>query len=145
VSIPRASLCFEVQDDVILLVHGRDAPDDAEWRGFVDEAGGAMTRSPRPVLVVSDGGHPSVSQRRVMRGMPVGGVRTAVVTDSLVARGAVTIEAWFDGTIRAFPKNNAALVEALRYLGVDPSRDDAIGDAIGGMLNAVTGGVPPGQ
>ena len=103
-----------------------------------------MVRRARPVLVVSDGGYPSVSQRSAMsRKLPAGGVLTAVVTDALFARGALTVEAWFGGAIRAFPKDSAD--QALRYLGVDPSRDEAIYGSLGGMLNAVTSGLPPGR
>jgi len=129
---------------VAVLVHGRDAPRDPEWARFIEEAGDEMGRRARPVLVVSDGGHPSASQREVMnQKLPRAGVLTAVVTDSLVARGAVAIESWFGGAIRAFPKE--AVVQALRYLGVDPSRDAAIFEDIGGLLNAVTSGVPPAR
>jgi hypothetical protein len=143
VSPPR-SLCFQVDDDIIVCALGRDAPSDHDWDRFVEQAGGEMMQRPRPVLVVSDGGHPSASQRDAMnRKLPPGGVLTAVVTDSLVAHGGVTIQSWFDSTIRAFPKDNESRLQALRYLGVDPSRDAAIFSAIGGMLNAVTCGLPP--
>jgi hypothetical protein len=137
VSIPRASLCFEVHDDILLLVHAREAPNDAEWSGFVTEAESEMMRQPRPVLVVSEGGLPSASQRTALNQKPHG-VLTAVLIDSCVAEGS-----WFEGGVRAFPKDEQGMIQALRYLGVDISRDEAIFDAIGGMLSAVTGGVPP--
>jgi hypothetical protein len=143
---PRSSLSFEVHDDILLLVLGRDAPRDPEWSHFVEEAGSEMERRARPVLVMSEGGHPSASQREAMnQKLPRAGVLIAVVTDSLVARGTVAVESWFGGAIRAFPKDNEAVVQALRYLGVDPSRDAAVFRALGGMLSAVTSGVPPAR
>ncbi len=142
-SIPRASLRFHVYDDIIILVHGRDAPNDVDWNGFVEETGGQMMRRPRPVLVVSEGGYPSASQQKALsQELPPDGARTAVLVDARVAE-RVLIQSWFDGATCAFPKENKALLEALRYLGVDSSRDTALLDAIAAMLSAVTSGGPP--
>lgn len=154
---PPRSLCFKVYDDIIVVALGMSPTRDDDWSGFVEQAGGAMMQRPRPVLVVSEGGLPSASQREAMdQKLPPGGVRTAVMTDSLVTRGAVTTRFWTGSTVRAFPMSSKfrafpkrdgddTLREALRYLGVDPSRDAAIVHDIPNLCNMVASGPSASQ
>ncbi len=121
---PPQSLCFQVYDDVILVALGVSPPNDSDWSRFVEQAGRAMMQGPRPILVVSEGGLPSASQRDAMdQKLPPAGVLTAVITDSPVTRGAVT--------------------DALRHLRVDPSRDAAIFSVIPRICNIVASGPSP--
>jgi hypothetical protein len=153
---PPRSLAFHVYDDLIVLALGQHDLRDDDWASFVDKAGSEIMRRPRPVLVVSEGGLPSASQREAMdQKLPAVGVLTAVMIDSLVARSAVTVRSWFSSmTIRAFPINSKfrafpkhdhddALLEALRYLEVDPARDAAIAGALPRLLNLVASGEAP--
>jgi hypothetical protein len=154
---PPRSLCFTVYDDIIVVALGVSPTRDDDWSRFVEQAGGAMMQRPRPVLVMSEGGLPSASQREAMdQKLPPGGVLTAIVTDSLVTRAAVTTSFWTNSMVRAFPMNSKfrafpkrdgddTLLQALRYLGVDPSRDAAIARDIPKLCNLVASGPSPSQ
>lgn len=108
----------------VLLVHGAEAPTDAEWAGFLRACEGWMSEV-IGYLVVTDGGGLTGSQRRALRevverhaGTPF---RTAVVSSSLLVRGIANAIHLFNPRIQAFGPH--ALAEALAYIrapGVDP-------------------------
>jgi hypothetical protein len=154
---PPRSLCFKVYDDIIIVALGVSPTRDDDWSRFIEQAGGAMMQRPRPILVMSEGGLPSASQREEMdQRLPPGGVLTAIMTDSLVTRGAVATSFWTNSTVRAFPMNSKfrvspnhdgddTLLQALRYLGVAPSRDAAIVREIPSLCDLVASGPRPWQ
>ncbi len=106
------------------MVHGSVPPTNADWEAYLDALEAMRSKTDAiedaGLLVVTDGSNPSASQREAMnRRFPIK-IRVAVVTASVVARGAVTIFSWFNPLIRAFTPTDFG--DALKYLGVDPSR-----------------------
>ncbi|MBX7195973.1 MAG: hypothetical protein K1X94_28215 [Sandaracinaceae bacterium] len=105
----------------LVLVHGRDAPRDDEWRDWVRTVLEFKGGHPR-ICVRTHGGGPNAKQRQVIAhssiekfGRPAS---TAVVTDSVVIRGMITAFHWLvpSGDIRAFAPQ--ALPDALDHLSV---------------------------
>jgi hypothetical protein len=101
----------------LVVVHGTTHPSDADWEiylGALRRYAGVMEAQ----LVVTDGGSPNSAQRRASlefaRGRPV--PPTAVVTSSVLARGAVTALSWFmKDRIRAFRPHE--FDEACAFIG----------------------------
>jgi hypothetical protein len=123
---PPRSLAFQVYDDLIVVALGQSAVRDDDFFRFIDEAGSKITRSPRPILVVSEGGLLSASQRAAMdHKLPSGCRLETVIADSF----------------RAVPKPDHydALLAAFRSLAVAPSRDAAIVRDLPRLLNLVAG------
>jgi hypothetical protein len=99
---------------VLLIAHAPRAPTDAEWSEFMDSL---EARDPTGVVVIPNGVRPAPRQRAQIqeRMRPLGAI-TAVLTDSVVSRGAVTALSWFRMKIRAFPTADPR--PALVYAGV---------------------------
>jgi hypothetical protein len=121
--VARATtLAYELAGNLCILVHGEQAPSNADWSGYLAFLREATVASPR-FLVVTDDVAPTPTQRAglnelvIARGKPV---PTAVMTHSAVARAAVTVLGWFNSAIRAFAPNE--LSAALSYLDIEPAR-----------------------
>lgn len=115
-------------DHVMFIVLSNNNPTDAEWdeavalgRKMLADAGGDPSRTGG--VAFSDGGSPSSKQRQKLRELygdkppPL-----ALVTDSVVARGAATIFKLF------WPSSNAVFSSAeweraLRHAGLTAARD----------------------
>jgi hypothetical protein len=98
-------------DGIILEAHSSHPPSEAEWAEFLGLCA-AQLSTVRGCLVVTDGGSPSAQQRGALMKLIKGRtLPTAVVTPSLLSRGAVTALSWLGHAIRAFAPNelNAAL------------------------------------
>ncbi|HKP64707.1 MAG TPA: hypothetical protein VJV78_48555 [Polyangiales bacterium] len=102
-------------DRVKIAVHDTSAPTEEEWArwvGLCAEPGDRLR-----FLVESHGGAPNAKQRKALNDVLAGReVRSAVLTDSIVARGVVTALAWLGIPLRAFPLGDYK--SAGEYLGL---------------------------
>jgi DNA-binding LacI/PurR family transcriptional regulator len=92
-------------------------PTDADWQIYLDALRDNAERLATQ-LIVTDGGSPNSAQRRasiaIAEGRPL--PPTAVVTSSVLARGAVAALSWFmKDKIRAFPP--ADFEKACAFIG----------------------------
>jgi hypothetical protein len=113
-------MLFERVGDILILVHGAEAPSDAEWQSYVSAAHLGLHNDPplTGYLVTTEGGTPNAGQRKVWLDTAAGKpVPSCICTDSRLARGLVT------AVSRVYPARMHALrlheVErALKLLGV---------------------------
>jgi len=109
---------------IVVCVHNQQAPSDAEWREFLEVWRGHRDQIAGQI-VYSAGGAPNARQREdslaIIHQRSAGAPPTAVVTDSMLVRGAVTAISWVvRERIRAFRSD--ALIEACQFIGAtDPS------------------------
>lgn len=111
-----STLLHRTHGRLLVFVNNEQVPNDAEWRGYETafEQLGRAQSSPC-LLVVTAGGTPTPKQRHRIGELAVAmRVRTAVVSDSLVARSIVTVFSWLNIEIKAFSTANLPL--ALEYL-----------------------------
>jgi hypothetical protein len=86
------------------VLQGPGRPTDGEVDLHIDQAM-AMASSVRAVLVVTDGpdaGGPDAGQRAKMARVGMLRMPTAVVTESVLARGVMTAVSWLGAPVRAF-------------------------------------------
>jgi hypothetical protein len=98
VPTPPATLRFGIFEQIAVMVHGTRPPTDADWRTYL-EHGVHTYRNVRGQLVLSYGGAPNAQQRalaaKLGKEMFAGGVPpSAVLSNSLLVRGVVTIYRW---------------------------------------------------
>ncbi len=110
---------FARADNLFFWVQGTDNPTDADWDrylAFIAQEAPKMVE-PRG-LIFSDGGSPSAAQRKRLNDAvaPYAKPRAAVLTTSVMVRGAMTALNWFIPMYRAFAPTQ--LDEALRFLEV---------------------------
>jgi hypothetical protein len=117
---PR-SLFARVNQNIVWLA-GKQAPDAAEWKAYIDEVialGRSLRENDRLVriLVVTDGGGPSSVQRTdFVEAMGDIKVRTAVLSSNVLVRGIVTVFNWFNVQNKIFaPKD---VIGALEFVGI---------------------------
>ncbi len=114
------NLAVQLIDSTLVVVHNARAPSDDDWQLFMDVWKRHLDHVTAQ-LVVSDGGAPNPEQRRASLALisrrRTGPPPTAVLTTSMLVRGAVTALAWFiRDRIRAFPPDRVS--EACKFLGV---------------------------
>ena len=108
----------------VVTVHSARAPSDAEWDAYLRDTGEYLPEL-RGVLIVTDGGGPTSSQRRSLKKLfeeqPHFNAFFAVISSSLVARGIVLAINLFNPYIRAFRPED--IDRALKFLRVpEPER-----------------------
>ncbi|MRG96033.1 hypothetical protein [Polyangium spumosum] len=127
-------MAFQKVGDYFVLVHTAMAPTDEEWDEWMQHYTYAS------ILVVTDGGAPTASQRKRMkmrvdelRALP--GVpnrkepKVATVTASSFVRGVLTALRWFyHDAYAAFPPDH--INQALTYLDVPPRYHIAMKTAV---------------
>jgi len=117
------TMCFEVIDGLVVVVHIDDPPDRVEWSTWVDFASRTyQSRGGLRVIVfaagIADG--PNSSQRtEYSNRVPPERTKVAIIADGLAARAAITAFAWFNPNIRGFRSD--ALNDALTHLGAAPT------------------------
>lgn len=123
------SLTSKVSGDLVLSLHGAEAPSASEWEthlALLEELarrnGGSLARMRS--LVFSDGGMPDSAQRqastRIIDAADGTRMPIAIVSNSGFVRGVVTAGHWFGLSMRAFAP--AGLREALAYLQIPEGR-----------------------
>lgn len=111
---------------LLILVHTKDAPENDEWKEYVESAR-KWRQEIQGFLVVSDGGGPNTMQRAELDeaiDIEHHPGKTAVVTISRIARGIVTAISWFSPGIKAFGTNQMS--QAIEYLGTPPPEVEAV-------------------
>src|SRR5450432_2876646 len=104
-----------VCDTIFICYHTAENPTDGEWDKMLTLFLGSLPTM-RGVLIFSDGGGPNIAQRERLAEMIKLIPRTAMVTDSRVARGIMTALSWLGVTqSKTFPTSRIA--DALGYLG----------------------------
>lgn len=140
-----ATLLCHVFRDIVLLVEGSDPHPDSDWNIFLDACDWAMSHNNGKirVLVVTEGAGPNAKQRQLSldRGWRGNRSPVAVVTDSQLARGIITVFAWFNLNIRAFPARH--LSGGFEFLGCDETEVIALKRAIARLRNDL--GPPPAK
>jgi hypothetical protein len=151
------NMAFQKVGDYFILVHNAAAPTDEEWDEWMSEF------DLHSILVVTDGGAPTASQRKRMklrvdqlRGeLAASGTKrepkVATITASSFVRGVLTALGWFyHDAYAAFPPDH--IDQALSYLGVPPKFHIAMKTGVqtlrvqlkksknGGLARPVTGG-----
>ena len=117
---PRRVLFQRMVGDVRLVLQGAGRPSDEEIDLHIAEAV-AMSHFVRAVLVIAEGpdaAGPNAAQRAKMARAGLLRVPTAVVTDSVLARGVMTAVSWFGGPIKGFAPEQ--LFHAFEFLKVSP-------------------------
>jgi hypothetical protein len=121
---------------VLIAVHGRSLPADAEWQLYFDEAarlfGPGADASRARILAITDGGAPSSRQREQLRAfLREREIWWTVITTSRFARGVTTALGWFFPRFKIYAPQDFA--RAAEFLGVPaaevPSLLEAILDA----------------
>ena len=106
--------------NLLILRHSKESPADEEWDAclrLMPTTADELSRL--RVLVVTDGGGPTVDQRKRLQRMVQGvAVPIAVVSDSIRIRFVASSVALLTSRIRSFTENE--FEEALVYLGMQP-------------------------
>jgi hypothetical protein len=132
-------MAFGKVDKYVVVVHGKQAPTDEEWNAYMDfNARHFLPGQEMRLLVVTDGGAPTASQRMVLnerlsahRREDPKSFLTAIITASTLVRGVATAISWFHPVVRAFSDTN--LGDAFQYLGVPSNYHDEIRRTIKGL------------
>lgn len=118
------TVAFETHGRVGLMVHGERDPDLDEWREALNELSRLVhTLSRYKIFIVSPGATLPASHRRILIDAlsDTENLHAALVTDSRMARGAMTALRWFlPFNIRAFSPHDFA--EATEFLALDPAQ-----------------------
>jgi hypothetical protein len=129
------AVCFEqLDDEIFLLVIGRDDPTDAEWNAWLAFVAARPVRPRARVIVHSAGGGPDATQRSALAGTMKERPKTrvAVLVDSAVGRGIVTALGWLYGNFTAFDTPDIA--GALSYLDLAPTWAPAVRRRIAALV-----------
>jgi hypothetical protein len=118
--------------DCTVLVHTKQPPSDEEWSAYLDfQQRNTDTTKNVNVLVFTDGGAPTPSQRMQLNDAQMGAVvakkasvKVATVTTSMFVRGVVTALSWFHPVYRAFSPSQ--MDQALHYLDVPADKTDEV-------------------
>jgi hypothetical protein len=127
------NMAFQKVGDYVVMVHNAMAPTDEEWEEFLTQY------ELNSVLVVTDGGAPTASQRKRMKSridelrsdaaMKKKDPKVATITASSFVRGVLTALGWFyHDAYAAFPPDH--INQALAYLGVPPKYHIAVKTAV---------------
>jgi hypothetical protein len=137
----KKTLAYGVTAECLIVTGAIQPYADEEWDrciAFVDEYARA-TRRPR-LLVVTDGGGPTIKQRRSLDGLLDAHRRTArvaVLTPSTTARSIVTALSWFIPIYRSFAPDD--LAGAISFLELPPGVIPDIRRLMGELRSSVNG------
>jgi hypothetical protein len=116
------SLITREVDDMIISRQNKETPNDADWDEFLGVIARNESKSAKArILVITDGGGPSVDQRkRLQKTLSSRQFRVAVVTDSIKVRFIVSSVALLNREISTFSRDD--LAKACEYLGLMPGQ-----------------------
>lgn len=110
----RASLSFELVNELLVIIHTQPEPDEADWNAMIEHV--REQQQLRGVLVVAPGAKPNPSMRADIQHMHEHfGTKAAVLTASKVTKGVLVALSWFSVPIKGFSHDQ--LDDALDYLG----------------------------
>ena len=115
-----STLSYDALGSLVLFVNGERAPDREEWKTYVAflKERAAEHATVRLVVVSGSAGPDSVQRQQLADSVSAKQLRTAVVSDSVVARGVVTAFRWYGLDVSAF--KSSAIDEAYAYVGATP-------------------------
>jgi hypothetical protein len=98
------TLLYRSIGSLVLLVHAAVPPAADEWTEYVSALEAVGRNHPEQVtlLVIGESSGPSAAQREELKMRAPRNIRTAVVTNSTIARTIVTILGWVTPSIQAF-------------------------------------------
>lgn len=100
---------------LVVTVHTDAVPSDEDWAAYMAQADAHKPLEEQRVLVVSAGGGPNGTQRKMMVDVLQGArVPVAILTSSVLMRGAGVAVSWFNPSLKIF--GPFALEEAIDYL-----------------------------
>jgi hypothetical protein len=116
--IARTLITREV-GDLIISRQNKETPEDRDWDEFLEAIIRNRSRSAKmKILVITDGGGPSVDQRkRLQEALKGHTFRVAVVTDSVKVRFIVSSIALLNRDISTF--SMADMARACEYVGLN--------------------------
>jgi hypothetical protein len=117
------TISFDLRESLLLYFGTSLPPANGEWASWVEAL---KTRAHAPegarlIVVAGDGGPSVVQRKQLIEAVKTGKLKTAVVSDSLVARGIVTAFKWYGLDLEAF--TSSAIEGAYRF--VSASADEA--------------------
>lgn len=115
------TLSYDVAGSLLLYVGSSIPPSIPEWTTWVDILRQqAETPDGARLVVVAGDGAPGPAQRKQLIDAVKGGkLRTAVVSDSMIARGIVTAFRWYGLDLDSFKP--AAIEVAYRFVSATPT------------------------
>jgi hypothetical protein len=144
------NMAAEIIGDVVLVLHNSESPDDNAWGAYIQqcmEAGRIANGDYRRIknLVFTDGGGPNATQRQqsidaLQKFTGVKESKVAVVTNSMIARGIITVASWMNMTVKAFSPEKAE--DAGRFLGIPAEQMNRFAQAIERLSTNLSGGIP---
>jgi len=131
------SLASAVLDRLVIVVYGAGPPHGARIAQLLAPRR-APGREQTAHLVATEGGEPTVEQRRQLGALLAGRrVPVAVISDSARVRGSVTLLSWFHRQVKVFPR--VQLADALAHLEIPTTRTDLVEDALRRLRTEVAG------
>ena len=131
-----STLRFGRVNRTMLLVHNERNPSAPDWSAWVEAyAQGALEFGVRALVVVSGGGGPNARQRTELMSTLIGRLerasaeefRTAVCSDSVLARTITKAIGWLSGTPHLRSFGFGQRMEALEFLRVpEPERSEIL-------------------
>lgn len=115
-----------VGDDLMLVLSAHDTPSESEWLDYaraLEELVRPLRAAARPlkVLVFADEAGPNAKQRAAIADTLHGlHTRTAVLSNSVIARNLITAFGWLNFSIKGFAPTN--LAGAAHFLELSPER-----------------------
>jgi hypothetical protein len=113
------SMCAEIVDGLMLVVHGEGDPDSSEWSAYCDYAGAkrrAAGGTLRTLVLTPFDAGPNAGQRAEYKKKVAGpDNRVAVLCAGGMTRAILTAMSWFNADMKAF--GAAEIQEGLQYLG----------------------------
>jgi hypothetical protein len=102
---------------LVVTVHTSAVPSDEDWDAYMAGVDDYLPLEDQRVLVVSAGGGPNGKQRKMLIDA-LHGVRVpvAIITNSLLMRGAGTAVSWFNPSLKVLGPGD--LNAAVEYLGL---------------------------
>ncbi|EDM80669.1 hypothetical protein PPSIR1_37289 [Plesiocystis pacifica SIR-1] len=130
------TLSFGFVQDVFLLVHKTPLPNQEEWARMMQVVRERETLA--GVLVIARDARPGPDMRKEVQAVTRKfGCKTAVITDSVVAKGVMVAMTWLNIPIGGFRTDE--LDDAIRYLDYEPHAD-ALRNAIEPFLDRSVSG-----
>jgi hypothetical protein len=113
----RATMNWRRMARLVVTVHTEAVPSDEDWDAYMAGVDAYLPLEDQRILVVSAGGGPNGKQRKVMIDALNGArVPVAIITNSLVMRGAGTAVSWFNPSLKVLGPGD--LDAAVEYLGL---------------------------
>jgi hypothetical protein len=102
---------------LVVTVHTSAVPAEREWADYMSQVDAFLPLQDQRILVVSAGGGPNGTQRKMMvEALNGARVPVAIITNSWLMRGAGIAVSWFNPSLKVFGPD--ALDAAVDYLGL---------------------------